>query len=301
MIFAIVLGALAVISLGYLLFGSSSGSSNTARTRSTTARPTPPDLSGPTRPDVVRRETETQVLMQPLSINWTPQAVPEAKRNIFAYYTPLPKPSPGVQPTAPLPTPTPPSLILASVSPLNVYARTGDFTLQISGDKFTPATRIYLNGGELPTSFVNAQQLSANVPAAMISTEGPRQVMVRTPDGKLFSNTATLNVQAPPAPNYTYVGIIGRLRHNDTAVLQDKNGRELLNVVRGDIIGGRFRVTSISEREVVLNDTNLRIRHTLPFTGDGSSTGERRTSNPPRYQPPLPPQKDSDDDDDGTP
>jgi hypothetical protein len=49
-------------------------------------------------------------------------------------------------------------------------------------------------------------------------------------------------VTQPPAPNFNYVGLIGKPRFNDTAVLQDKNSKELLNVTRGDVVGGRFRV-----------------------------------------------------------
>ena len=97
-----------------------------------------------------------------------------------------------------------------------------------------------------------------------------RQVTVRNNDGKLYSNTITLNVTPPPVPNYNYVGIIGKRGSNDTAVLQDKSSKDLLSVQRGDVMGGRFRVNSISEREVVLVDTTLKIRHTIPFTVDSS-------------------------------
>ena len=78
-----------------------------------------------------------------------------------------------------------------------------------------------------------------------------------------------LNVSAPPTPNYNFIGIIGTYQRLDTAILQDKSNREILNVQRGDMVGGRFRVTSISEKEVVLVDTNLKIRHSLPFTAEG--------------------------------
>jgi len=43
----------------------------------------------------------------------------------------------------------------------------------------------------------------------------------------------------------------------------------MLNVQRGDLLGGRFRVTSISEKEVVLTDTNLKIKHELALTNQG--------------------------------
>jgi hypothetical protein len=40
-------------------------------------------------------------------------------------------------------------------------------------------------------------------------------------------------------------------------------------VQRGDVVSGRFRVTSIADREVVLVDTNLKIKHLLTLTGEG--------------------------------
>jgi hypothetical protein len=143
----------------------------------------------------------------------------------------------------------------------------------VSGDKFTPQTRIYIDGRELETRYISPQQLSATVPAAVIAYEGARQVVVRTPDGTLYSNTATISVAAPPVPNYTYVGLIGGQRYNDTAILKDKNNKNLVNVQRGDTLSGRFRVTSISQREVVLIDTNLRVKHTLPLTTEGGNQG----------------------------
>lgn len=71
------------------------------------------------------------------------------------------------------------------------------------------------------------------------------------------------NVTPPPAPPFTYVGLLGGRSGNDTAVLKNR-GNELLNVQRGDVVGSRFRVTSISERAIEFADTELNIRHTLP-------------------------------------
>jgi len=55
------------------------------------------------------------------------------------------------------------------------------------------------------------------------------------------------------------------------AVLQEKGSKDLLNVQRGDVLGGRFRVNSISEREVVLFDIKLKIRYPIPFSVENSS------------------------------
>jgi hypothetical protein len=108
------------------------------------------------------------------------------------------------------------------------------------------------------------------VPAAVIANPGQRQVVVRSSDGALSSNQLSLSVAAPPTPNYTYVGFIGKPRHiGDTALLQDKSSKEILSIQRGDVLGGRFRVTSISDRELVVVDTNLKIKHTLQLTNEG--------------------------------
>jgi IPT/TIG domain len=289
LIAAIVLGVLALAALSYMFFGGSSSSPQRTANNNNNRRPGTTQTTTTTvvntrtvpTPNQVRQEDE---LAPPRVINWqvTPPAVPEAGRNIFAFYVPPPKPSPTPPPPPSPSPPPPPTLVLSSISPTNVYARTGDFTLQVTGDKFTPAVRIYVGDAELATRFVSPQQLSANVPAPLIGYEGARQVSVRNSDGTLFSNPVTLNVMAAPIPNYSFVGIIGDKRYSDTAILKDKNTKQLLNVQRGDMVGGRFRVTSISEREVWLTDTSIHIKHTLAFEG-----GEGNRGSQPPYQPPV--------------
>lgn len=286
MIVAVVLGGIALISLAYMFLGSSSKPA----TSGAKPKPSPTSVAGKLplqTPAQIRPEDEGFI---PTVINYNPStpAVPEAGRNIFAFYVPpTPTPTPVVVPTIlPTPTPVPPNLVLASVSPVNVYAHTGDFTLDVTGDKFTPDTHIFIGGAELPTRFVSPQQLSAKVPAQIISFEGGRDVMVRSPDGQLFSTTATLNVMPAPVPNYTLIGVTLKAGSNDWAILKEKNGKELLNVQRGDLLGGRFRVTSISEREVTVVDASLKIKHTLPLAAAGSNPGMPGQRNQPPPQPP---------------
>jgi hypothetical protein len=266
---AAALGLVAIILLWWTFFGF--GSSSTTTTQRTTPSPTPLlRTSGNRLPDDPPVESRGDILDQLRPVNWefsTP-AVPEPRRNIFVYYEP-PPPAPKVS-IIPTPTPTPvPPVLLASLSPATVFARTGDFTLEISGDKFEPQMRVVVDGNELATRFKGPQQVSAVVPAALIANPGARQVMLRSADGRLYSNSATLNIGAPPIPNFTYVGIIGTPRYIDTAILQDKSSKEILNIQRGDLLAGRFRVTSISEKELVLIDTNLKIKHTLAFSTQG--------------------------------
>jgi len=264
MIVAAVLGLAAILVLGYLLLG---GGGSTKPTTRATASPTPTPPRGPNKPPP---EEEDISVYQEIVYNGTVVGAPEADRNIFAYYVPPPPPV-RVLPT-PTPTPTPP-LVVSTVSPASVFARTGDFSLQVAGDKFAAGVRIVIDGRAMPTRIISAQQVATTVPADMIANPGSRRIEVRTANGALYSNVVSLNVATPPVPNFTYIGLIGKPRGNDIAVLQDKNNKELVNVQRGDLVGGRFRLTSISDKELKLIDVNLKIPHTLAFTPDTSTGG----------------------------
>lgn len=274
---AAVLGLVAIVVLYWTFIGFDSGTpTSSARPAATPARQQQPAQPGG-RPGGTGATAQivdlnlrafTEIKFSPSSYN-----APEAKRNIFAYYEPPPAPVKEVSTPTPTPTPPPP-VLLASLSPSNVYARTADFKLEVAGDKFTPAMRIFVDGRELPTSYKNPQQLSTTVPANVIATPGTRQVMVRTPDNQFYSNPAQINVADPPKPNYAYVGIIGhRNRVADVALVQERNNKNIINVLRGDILSGRFRVTSISEKELVLTDTTLRIKHTIAMTEGDKGVG----------------------------
>jgi hypothetical protein len=218
----------------------------------------------------------------------------DAGRNIFAFYERPVKPQTPTEVVIPTPTPAPPPPItLASLSPQSVFAKTGNFTLQLSGDKFGPADRVYIDGQELPTQYRSIQQLTATVPASLITGPGQRPVIVRTPDGKLYSNQQTLNVMQPPAPTYVYVGFLKRVRAN-TAVLKDSKG-ELYSVREGDLVEGRFRVMEISERGVEVVDKDLNVKHTLPYVAAGGNLGPGRGPVPGAIQPQPPPSDDGGD------
>jgi len=301
LIAAIAFGALALILVARMFFGGDDtppprASSNSRNPKATAANGTTANgvngdsqLDGDPSLQIPREVVPTRV-----SYN-----VPDAGRNIFAFYVPPVKPTPNPADLAtppPTPEPTPP-MMLSGISPPSVTARTGDFTLQLSGDKFTSQSRVYVDGQELPTTFTSEQQLSTTVPAALISAPGARQIVVRTPDNSLYSNPTALNVSAPPTPQFTYVGILGGSRYNDKAILKNQSN-ELVTVQRGDLVSGRFKVTNISTRAVEFTDAQLQIKHTLPYV-EGRATGGNNpsASNPsPRFQPPKPPDDDDGDD-----
>ena len=279
LILAGALGLVALLFLWWTFFGFGSSSTTgvqhpAGQSPQSAANRVPSKLP---QTSVVESNAPSQDVPQPIYYR-RPVSAPEAGRNIFVYFEPPPKTEPVPVTPTPTPTPTPP-VLLANVSPANVFAKTADFTLELAGDKITSQLRVVIDNTEVPTRYIGPQQLSATVPAALIANPGSRQVMLRSADGKVYSNTLTLSVAEAPKPNYTYIGIIGTPHHIDTAILQDKSNKETLNVQRGDLLGGRFRVTSISEKEVVVVDSNLKIKHSLGMTtqGDRSNPLQRPT------------------------
>ena len=267
-----VLGLLAILLLWWTFFGF--GTSSKPAAPRAAGQPTPAAVGSRPNPNPASPQTVVEfrgadlAQLAPVNYAYSPVSVPAARRNIFVYYEP--PPPPVVEPSVATPTPTPvPPVLLAGLSPATVFARTADFALEVSGDKFSPQMRVVIDNTELPTRYISAQQLSATVPASMIANPGSRQVMLRSADGKLYSNSTTLSIGAPPIPNYSYIGILGTPRYVDTAIVQDKTNKETLSVQRGDLLGGRFRITSISEKEIVVVDSTLNIKHKLAITTQG--------------------------------
>jgi hypothetical protein len=270
MIAAGLLALVALLVLGYIFFGGSSKPpanrvANTPTATPRVARDTPP-------PESLDQDPST---FQPIVYTNNHPAVSEADRNIFSYYEPPPPPVKQLPPPSPIPTPP---LTISSLAPSTVYARTADFSLQVMGDKFAAGINIIVDGRIMATRFISPRQLATTVTSDLIANPGTRQILVKNADGSLYSSPVTLNVTPPPVPNYNYIGLIGKPRFNDTAVLQDKNTKDLKNIERGDLVGGRFRVSSISDKEVVLIDTELKIKHTIKFSADASQQrpGSRR-------------------------
>ncbi|HLL76364.1 MAG TPA: TIG domain-containing protein [Pyrinomonadaceae bacterium] len=287
-IVALVLPLVALVLLLRMFFG---GDSRPA----TRPKPPPPrpgvSGTGPNGPAEV--EDPTLAMPNPLPpVIPAAYSGPDAARNIFAFppvvVRPVATPVVSVEPT-PTPPPPPP-LTVNTVSPVNVFARTGDFALEVSGEKFTPESRVFLDGQELQTTFRGPQQLSAQVPSALIGAQGARTVAVRTPDGSLYSNTATINVMAPPTPQVTFIGLFGDKRYaRDRAVLKPNQSNDLITVQRGELVSGRFKVINISERAVEFEDTQLKIKHTVPFSEARAANAPSGPAGrvPPQPQPPA--------------
>ena len=284
---AIVLGVMAVSALTYTFGGSFIGGSRKVNV-TVSASPTPTGSPRPNSSIVAALPNDAELILEytttPVLYNPGSFYAPDAGRNIFAFYEP-PPPTPYVPPTptppkpevfVPQPTPIPPPLLVGFVTPQSVYAGSKSFRMEVNGDKFTPDSLIYLNDTQLPTTFVSPQQLVAEVPSNLISGAGSMFVIVRTPDGGLYSNQVSLNVQAPPVPQFQYIGMIARQRfNNDTAYFQEQGKPLPMGARLNDVIGGRFRLISISAKETIFEDVNLAFKHRLALVRPpaGQSTG----------------------------
>lgn len=293
---AIVLGVMAAIALGYTFIGNPfSTKKKVTVTVSTTPTPKPsPGANSETAAMLNNAAINDIYTTTPVVYNRWSNNAPDAGRNIFAFYepppptpwvpTPIPPASPVVLVT-PTPTPTPPILV-GFVTPQSVYAGSKTFRLEVNGDKFTPDSLIFLNGSQLPTTFVSPQKLVADVPSNYIAGAGQIYILVRTPDGKLYSNQVALNVQAPPTPQFQYIGMIARQKfNNDTAYFTEQGKPTPFGARLNDVVGGRFRLASISSQETVFEDVNLGFKHRLallrPPTGQTAGGG---TGNPAQNQ-----------------
>ncbi len=300
---ALALGVTALLALTYTFSGIFFSSKPTVTvTVSPTPKASPSPKSGDTQNTTLPTDEVANDLYTSTPVIYNPNkfSAPDAGRNIFAFYEP-PQPTPYAAPIRveklPTPTPLPPStppppLVVGFVTPNSVYAGSKGFRIEVNGDRFTPETVIYFNGNQLPTTFLSPQKLVADIPANFIASEGNIQILVRTPDGKLYSNVATLIVQGQPTPQLNYIGMIARKRYNnDTAYFQEK-GKENDKPVGArlnDVVGGRFRLTSISAEEVILEDVSLGFKHKLALfrTTDGqdpASKGNQRGGNNPQNQ-----------------
>jgi hypothetical protein len=275
---ALVLGFLAVAALSYtFLFGGSSKKTTAAKSNTNSNSAVRAGLPQTTEtpaiqsPEKERQDNPFEALTPLPDDPFGPAFADAPSRNIFVLYDP--SQNPPVQKPSPIPSPSPPPppppIYVGGVNPSSKYSGEKDFTLEVYGDKFTPDSKILFQGMELPTQYGGAQRLSAQISSSLITGEGQRQITVRTPDGKLYSNVAILTVQAPPVPNFNFVGLVARKRYNnDMAVLQDKtNKQQFQNVRLGETVG-RFKVVSISSKELVMQDVQLSFRHNLPFVDE---------------------------------
>lgn len=288
---AIVLGTLAVISLTYTFGGVFFSSTKPVATVTGSPSPLPNASAEPVgqtqRINRLPALTEIENLYASVPINFVgngASSVPLSGRNIFAFWepgdpTPVPISTPKPLPAAtPIPTPDY-KIFLSFVTPPNVYAGSKEFRLEVNGDKFSDDSRIIFNGVPLQTTFISEQRLAATISETFINRPSTGTIMVDSPKMDFFSRQVSFLVQAPPKPEFEYIGMIARQHYNnDTAYFQEKGAKSgnPFSARLDDVVKGRFRVISISEKAVEFVDTTLGFKHRLallrPEPGNNSSS-----------------------------
>lgn len=91
-------------------------------------------------------------------------------------------------------------LLNQTLTPTAVAPGSNDFTLNVNGAGFVSGAKIAWNGAPLATTFVDAEHLTATVPAANVATAGTGSITVVNPGpGGGASNVVYLPVAAPAA------------------------------------------------------------------------------------------------------
>jgi hypothetical protein len=90
---------------------------------------------------------------------------------------------------------------VTTISPDSIQAGSAGFTLTVNGSGFANSSVVRINGNPLPTTFVSANQLTAQVSASDIANPGAASITVfNPPPGGGTSNAAILSVSVPPNP-----------------------------------------------------------------------------------------------------
>ena len=100
--------------------------------------------------------------------------------------------------------PTVQEAVISGISPDSVAAGSPAFTLTVNGSRFVSNSVVWWNSLQLSTTYVNATQLRASVPANLVASPGTAQIMVLNP-GVLPSNPVTLTITAVAAPSIATV------------------------------------------------------------------------------------------------
>jgi hypothetical protein len=90
--------------------------------------------------------------------------------------------------------------VLSSISPTNTVAGSAGFTLTANGSSFVSGSVIRWNGSARTTTFVNANQLTAQIPASDVTTAGTAIISIFNPTpGGGTSNTLNFVINTNPA------------------------------------------------------------------------------------------------------
>jgi hypothetical protein len=134
-----------------------------------------------------------------LTVDVTPDLLTAAMR------VPITVRNPGGEPSGPVffDVRTP---VISSATPNRVQAGASAFTLNVNGTAFAPGMAVLWDSNPLPTTFSNATQLFAAVPASLLASPGTTPISVATSCAG-SSNSVTFTITPPPITAVTVSGL----------------------------------------------------------------------------------------------
>ena len=94
------------------------------------------------------------------------------------------------------------SPVTTSISPTSANAGSPGITLTVNGSNFVNGSTVTWNGSNRTTTFINGNQLTADIPASDLTSAGSATVGVTNP-GPLTSNTQTFTINPNSGPTFS--------------------------------------------------------------------------------------------------
>lgn len=186
-------------------------------------------------------------------------------RNPFAFTPPPPPPKP-----LPVVPPPPPTINVGRINPQNVVAGVPrGVAVSVFGDKFPVDAQIQWNGRPVQTTFVNENEVKANLTTGEISNPGMVKVTVvsASQPTRLWSGELTFQVIPSPTPPFKYVGRIGNRAIIDYG--NERDGQQIVEV--GTMLGtpAQWKVLAVTPEQVELLDVRNEIKKSITMAKKG--------------------------------
>lgn len=166
------------------------------------------------------------------------------------------------------PTPAP---IVTAIEPTTVFTNSDDVPLRVTGQRFTAASVIHLDGIALATTFVDEQTLTTLVPSAALSVVRTATVTVSTPaPGGGTAPALPLRIERAlaPTPTVSALAPASAIAGSSTMLAVTLTGTGFVPETQVTIDGGARAVEffGASTLRVVLTATDLATPRTLELT-----------------------------------
>ncbi|NBO64606.1 MAG: hypothetical protein EBU88_07140 [Acidobacteria bacterium] len=110
----------------------------------------------------------------------------------------------------------------------------------------------------------------------MIKSGGNLNITIRSSsDPSLYSGQVSINVADPPTPLYRYIGLIVTRKEKLAVVKELDDDQLMLNLIENmsfkcnkETKKCKWRLTDINPQRLIIEDLDLRITHTVNYTGE---------------------------------